>query len=81
MTKQIAWILTFIVGNNNRLYTKLYDERDDFNFHTVNVPFLSSNILSGPSSSSLSGMQDAAHIMMTLDIAINYFLKAIKSTD
>ena len=26
--------LTFIIGNNNRLCTKLYDKRDDFNFHT-----------------------------------------------
>ena len=34
--------LTFITGNNNRLYTKLYDKRDDFNFHIVNFPFLSS---------------------------------------
>ena len=41
--------LTFIIGNNNRLYTKLYDKCDDFNFHIVNFPFLSSNIPSGPS--------------------------------
>ena len=37
------------IGNNNRLYTKLYDKRDDFNFRIVNFPFLSSNIPSGPS--------------------------------
>ena len=37
------------LGNNNRLNTKLYDKRDDFSFHTVNFPFLSSNIPSGPS--------------------------------
>ena len=36
--------LTFIISNNNRLYTNFYDKRDDFNF-----PFLSSNIPSGPS--------------------------------
>ena len=36
--------LTFIIGNNNRLYTKLYDKRDDFDF-----PFLSSNIPTSPS--------------------------------
>ena len=36
--------LTFIIESNNRLYTKLYDKRDDFNFHIVNFPFLSSNI-------------------------------------
>ena len=41
--------LTFIIGNNNRLYTKLYDKRDDFNFHIVNFSFLSSNIPSSPS--------------------------------
>ena len=33
----------------NRLYTKLYDKRDDFDFHIVNFPFLSSNIPSSPS--------------------------------
>ena len=27
-------------GNNNRLYTKLYDKCDDFNFHMVNFPLL-----------------------------------------
>ena len=41
--------LTFIIGSNNRLYTKLYDKRDDFDFHIVNFPFLSSNIPSSPS--------------------------------
>ena len=41
--------LTFIIGNNNRLYTKLYAKGGDFNFHIVNFPFLSSNIPSGPS--------------------------------
>ena len=35
--------LTFIIESNNRLYTKLYDKRDDFDFHIVNFPFLSSN--------------------------------------
>ena len=40
--------LTFIIESNNRLYTKLYDKRDDFDFHIVNFPFLSSNIPSSP---------------------------------
>ena len=40
--------LTFIIGNNNRLDTKLHEKRDDFNFHIINFPFLSSNTLSGP---------------------------------
>ena len=41
--------LTLIIGYTNRLYTKLYDKRDDFNFHIVNFSFLSSSIPSGPS--------------------------------
>ena len=41
--------MTFIIGNNNRLYMKLYDKRDDFEFHTVNFSFLASYIPSGPS--------------------------------
>ena len=41
--------LTFIIESNSRLYTKLYDKRYDFDFHIVNFPFLSSNILSSPS--------------------------------
>ena len=32
----------------NRI-SRLYDKRDDFDFHIVNFPFLSSNIPSGPS--------------------------------
>ena len=36
--------LTFIIEGNNRLY-----KRDDFDFHIVNFPFLSSNIPSSPS--------------------------------
>ena len=31
------------------LSTRLYDKRDDFDFHIVNFPYLSSNIPSGPS--------------------------------
>ena len=41
--------LTFIIESNNRLYTKLYDKHDDFDFLIVNFPFLSSNIPSSPS--------------------------------
>ena len=41
--------LTFIIWSNNRLYTKLCDKRDDFDFHIVNFTFLSSNIPSSPS--------------------------------
>ena len=41
--------LTFIIRSSSQLHTKLYGRRDDFDFHIVNFPFLSSNILSGPS--------------------------------
>ena len=41
--------LTFITESSNRLYTKLYDKRDDFDFHIVNFPFFSSNIPSSHS--------------------------------
>ena len=41
--------LTFIIGSNNRLYTKLYDKRDDFDFHIVKFSFLSSNSPFSPS--------------------------------
>ena len=41
--------LTFIIDSGGKLSARLYDTRDDFDFHIVNFPFLSSNILSGPS--------------------------------
>ena len=41
--------LTFIIDSGGKLSTRLYDKRDDFDFHIVNLPFLSSNIPSGPS--------------------------------
>ena len=41
--------LTFIIDSGGKLSTRLYDKRDDFDFHIVNFPYLSSNIPSGPS--------------------------------
>ena len=41
--------LTFMIESGGKLSTMLYDKRDDFDFHIVNFPFLSSNISSGPS--------------------------------
>ena len=41
--------LTFTIEKDGKLSTKLCDKRDDFDFHIVNFPFLSSNIPSGPS--------------------------------
>ena len=40
--------LTF-VGSGGKLSPGLYDKLDDFDFHIMNFPFLSSNIPSGPS--------------------------------
>ena len=61
--------LIFIIGNNSRLYTKLHDKRDDFNFHSCQVSYhLALHMVF--IFRSLSDMQDAAHIMMTLDIAM-----------
>ena len=41
--------LTFIRDSGGKLSTRLYDKCDDFDFHIVNFPYLSSNIPSGPS--------------------------------
>ena len=40
--------LTFIIDSEGKLSTRLYDQRNDFDFHIVNFTFLSSNIPSGP---------------------------------
>ena len=58
--------LTFTIEKDGKLSAKLYDKRDDFNFHIVNFPFLSSNIPSGPSYGVyiwqlIRYMEDAAH--------------------
>ena len=41
--------LTFVIDSGVKLSTRLYDKCDDFDFHIVNFPFLSSNMPSGPS--------------------------------
>ena len=38
--------LLLSIDADKKLHTKLYDKRDDFDFHIVNFPFLDSNILS-----------------------------------
>ena len=40
---------TFIIDSGGKLSTRLYDKCDDFDFHIVNFPYLSSNIPSDPS--------------------------------
>ena len=70
--------LTFIIDNGGKLSTRLYDKRDDFDFHIVNFPFLSSNIPSFPSYgvyiSQPLDMHDAAHTMRISDIATSAWL-------
>ena len=67
--------LTFIIGSNNRVYTKLYDKRDDFDFHIVNFPFLSSNILSIPSYGVyISQLIKYARCCSYYDDSINFWL-------
>ena len=39
--------LAFIIDNEGKLSTRLYNKCDDFDFQIVNCPFLSSNIPSG----------------------------------
>ena len=41
--------LTVLIHSGDKLSTRLYDKRNDFDFHILNFPFLSSNIPSGPS--------------------------------
>ena len=64
--------LTFIIDSGDKLSTRLYDKRDDFDFHIVNFPFLSSNIPSGPSYGvciqSLLDMHNDTHTMTISDI-------------
>ena len=40
--------LLFIRDKSNNITTKLYDKRDAFGFHILNLPFMSSNIPSAP---------------------------------
>ena len=37
-----------MIDSGGKLSTRLYDKRDDFDFHIVNFPFLSSNMPPGP---------------------------------
>ena len=41
--------LTFFIDSGGKMLTRLYDKRDDFDFHIVNFPFLFRNIPSGTS--------------------------------
>ena len=43
-----SYLDCYLYTDNGKLTTRLYDERDDFNFSIVTFPFLSSNIPSAP---------------------------------
>ena len=45
----IWYDMIWCIDSGGKLSTRLYDKRDEFDFHLVNFPFLSSNISSGPS--------------------------------
>ena len=70
--------LTFVIDSGGKLSTRLYDKRDNFDFHIVNFPFLSSNIPSGlfygVYISQLLDMYDAVHTKMISDIATSAWL-------
>ena len=44
----LLFCLLLSIGKDGQLHTSIYDERDDFNFHITNFPFLSSNFPSSP---------------------------------
>ena len=58
------------IGRDGQLRTSLYDKHDDFNFHIINFPFLSSNIPSSPAYGvlyhSFCGMPGLALLMNVL---------------
>ena len=70
--------LTFIIDSGSNLSTRLYDKRDDFDFHNVNFPFLSSishlALLMVCIFHSSLDMHDAVHTMMISDIATSAWL-------
>ena len=72
--------LTFIIDSGGKLSTRLYDKCDDFDFHIVNFPFLSSNIqyhlalLMVCIFHSSLDMHDAAHTMRISDITTSAWL-------
>ena len=43
-----SYLNCYLYSDNGKLTTRFYDKQDDFNFHIVNFPFLSSNIPSAP---------------------------------
>ena len=48
MTSASYLDLLLSIGRYGPLLTSIYDKGDDFNFHIINFPFLSSNIPSSP---------------------------------
>ena len=59
--------LTFIIDSGGKLPTRLYDKRNDFDFHIVNFPFLPSNIQCGPSYDVMMMISDIATSALLID--------------
>ena len=59
--------LTFVIDIDNGFSTKLYDKRNNFNFHIVTCSVLSTNIPSGPSYT-----YDTGNFIVTLDVVIKF---------
>ena len=70
--------LTFIIDSGGKLSTRLYDKRDDFDFHIVNFHSFPATyhlaLLMVCIFHSSLDMHDAAHTMMISDIATNAWL-------
>ena len=45
--------LLLSIGRDGQLHTSIYDKRDDFYFHIINLPFLSSKSPTSPAMASL----------------------------
>ena len=65
--------ITFIIDRGGKLSTRLYEKRDDFDFHIVNFPYHQALLMVCTFHSSLD-MHDAAHTMMISDITTSAWL-------
>ena len=70
--------LTIIIDSGGKLSTRLYDKRNDFDFHIVNFPFFPATyhlaLLMVCTLHSSLDMHDAAHTMRISDVATSAWL-------
>ena len=67
-TASSLYLDCYLYIDNGKLTTRVYDKRDDFNFPTVNIPFLNSNIPSAPA----YGVYVSQLIRYTTRACLNY---------